>query len=356
LGRPYPKTHEIDWNDEAVWADMIKNPSGIFQFEGKFAFDSLKKFVPKSIFDMSIVTACIRPSGSSYREQLLARVPHKNPSEIIDKLLEDNLGYLIYQEDTIKFLQQICGLSGSEADNIRRAIGRKQRDRLEAALPSILEGYCSKSPQPRDVAETEAKEFLQVIEDSASYQFGYNHSVAYCLLGYLCAYYRYYHPIEFITSFLNNAANEEDIQNGTAYAARVGIQVTMPKWGLSKSDYFFDKEKNIIAKGLSSIKYMSNGLAEELYELAHNHTYTRFMDVLSDIDRNSTLNTRQLDILIKLDFFSDFGNQRELLRITEMYYETFKRGEAKKISKDKVDGTPLEPIISKYRNHEVCRV
>ena len=121
---------------------------------------------------MSIVTACIRPSGSSYRDKLLARVPHKNPSEIIDELLSENLGYLIYQEDTIKFLQQICGLSGSEADNIRRAIGRKQRDRLEAALPSILEGYCSKSPQPREVAETEAKEFLQIIEDSASYQFG----------------------------------------------------------------------------------------------------------------------------------------------------------------------------------------
>ncbi len=348
LDRPYPKTHEIDWNDEAVWADMIKNPSGIFQFEGKFAFDSLKKFVPKSIFDMSIVTACIRPSGSSYRDKLLARVPHKNPSEIIDELLADNLGYLIYQEDTIKFLQQICGLSGSEADNIRRAIGRKQRERLEAALPSILEGYCSKSPQPREVAETEAKEFLQIIEDSASYQFGYNHSVAYCLLGYLCAYYRYYHPIEFITSFLNNAANEEDIRNGTAYASRVGIKVTMPKWGLSKSDYFFDKEKNIIAKGLSSIKYMSSGIAEELYGLAHNHTYDRFVDVLFDIDRNSTLNTRQLDILIKLDFFSDFGNQRELLRITELFYDTFKKGEAKKISKDRVDGTPLEPIISKY--------
>lgn len=348
LNRPYPKTHEIDWNDEDVWADMIRNPSGIFQFEGAFAFDSLKRFVPKSIFDMSIVTACIRPSGSSYRDKLLARVPHKNPSEIIDELLSENLGYLIYQEDTIKFLQQICGLSGSEADNIRRAIGRKQRDRLEAALPSILEGYCSKSPQPREVAENEAKEFLQIIEDSASYQFGYNHSVAYCLLGYLCAYYRYYHPIEFITSFLNNAANEEDIRNGTAYANRVGIQVTMPKWGLSKSDYFFDKEKNIIAKGLTSIKFMSAGIAEELYSLAHSKTYTKFVDVLSDIDTKTSLNTRQLDILIKLDFFSDFGNQRELLRITEMFYETFKKGQAKKISKDKIDGTPLEPIVSKY--------
>lgn len=172
LGRPYPQSHEIDWNDEEVWADMIRNPAGLFQFESKFAFDSLKKFRPHSLFDMSIVTACIRPSGQSYRDELLARKVHKNPSEIIDQLLSDNLGYLIYQEDTIKFLQQICGLSGSESDNIRRAIGRKQKDRLDKAMPSILEGYCTKSPEPRERAEEEAKEFLRIIEDSASYQFG----------------------------------------------------------------------------------------------------------------------------------------------------------------------------------------
>lgn len=141
-------------------------------YEAKFAFESLKKFRPKSIFDMSIVTACIRPSGASYRDQLLARVIHNNPSSLIDELLKDNLGYLIYQEDTIRFLQLICGLSGSDADNIRRAIGRKQKDRLDRAMPSILDGYCKKSDKPRDVAESEAKEFLQVIEDSASYQFG----------------------------------------------------------------------------------------------------------------------------------------------------------------------------------------
>lgn len=79
---------------------------------------------------------------------------------------------MIYQEDTIKFLQQVCGLSGSDSDNIRRAIGRKQKDRLDKAMPDILNGYCSKSPKPREVAEKEAKEFLQIIEDSASYQFG----------------------------------------------------------------------------------------------------------------------------------------------------------------------------------------
>lgn len=124
IGRDYPKTHEIDWNDEDVWNDMCKDLTTIFQFESVFAADSFKKFRPRNIFDMSLVTACIRPSGASYRDNLLAHKPHKNPSEIIDKLLESNNGFLIYQEDTIKFLQQICGLSGSEADNVRRAIGR----------------------------------------------------------------------------------------------------------------------------------------------------------------------------------------------------------------------------------------
>ena len=348
LNKPYPKTHEIDWFDTEVWSSMISNPMGVFQFEGAFAFDSLKKFNPQSIFDMSIVTACIRPSGASYRDVLLARQIHKNPSEIIDELLKDNLGYLIYQEDTIKFLQEICGLSGSEADNIRRAIGRKQKDRLDKAMPDILNGYCNKSPKTRAEAEEEAKEFLQIIEDSASYQFGYNHSIAYCLLGYLCAYLRHYHPLQFITSFLNNAANEDDIRNGTAYANRIGVKITMPKWGLSKSEYFFDTERNIIAKGLTSIKYISAGCAEELYELSHKKKYTRFMDVLLDIEKHTSLDSRQLDILIKIDFFSEFGNQRELFRIAELFDKMFKSGEAKKISKDKVDGTPLEPIIKKY--------
>ena len=98
------------------------------------------------------------------------------------------------------------------------------------------------------------------------------------MLGYLCAYYRYHSPIEFITSFLNNAANEDDIKNGTSYANKVGIKITMPKWGVSKGEYFFDKENNIIAKGLSSIKYMGAKIAEELYDLSKGKHYTRFVE------------------------------------------------------------------------------
>ena len=172
IGEEYPQSHEVDWNDSDVWDSIVKSPVALFQMEKEFAFNSLKKFKPRSIFDLSLVTACIRPTGASYRDELLARHEHKNPDPMIDELFVDSLGYLVYQEQTIAFLQQICGLSGSAADNIRRAIGRKQYDRLERALPDILSGYCSKSEKPHDVAENEAKEFLQVIEDSASYQFG----------------------------------------------------------------------------------------------------------------------------------------------------------------------------------------
>ena len=155
-----------------VWNDMLRSPTGIFQMESPFAFGMLKKYRPQSVYDMSLVTAAIRPSGESYRDDLMSHLPHENPSPIIDELLKDNHGYLVYQEDVIKFLTQICGFSGSEADNTRRAIARKDEERLRRALPKILEGYCEKSDQPREIAEQEAQEFVQIIKDASSYMFG----------------------------------------------------------------------------------------------------------------------------------------------------------------------------------------
>lgn len=251
-----------------------------------------------------------------------------------------------YQEDTIKFLKDICGLSGSEADNIRRAIGRKQKDRLDKAMPSILEGYCKKSNQPRNVAEQEAKEFLQIIEDSADYQFGYNHSIAYCMIGYVCAYLRYYYPLEFICSYLNNADTEKDIANGTDLAKTKKIKILPIKFGISRAKYSFDKKTNSIYKGIGSIKFLNEDVSEELFKLSKNK-YTNFTDLLIDIKTKTSINSRQLDILIKLDFFSDFGNSKELLNIVEVA-DVFKFGTAKTIKKDKIEGSYITSFIDKY--------
>lgn len=347
IGIPYPRSNEIDFNDQAVWESIGENQDMIFQFESGFAAESLKRFKPKSIFDMSLVTACIRPSGTSYRDKLLRRIKHENPSEMIDKLLEGNLGYLVYQEDVSKFLMEICGLDGSTADSVRRGIAKKKMDILKKYLPQIVEGYCSKSDKPRDIAEEEVKEYLNVIEDASAYMFNYSHSVAYCLLGYYYGYFRYYYPLEFITSYLNNAADDDDIKTGTAYARKRGILVTMPKWGVSKGDYFYDKERNIIAKGVTSIKFLNSSVANQLYELSRSKTYNRFIDLLQDISETQ-INSRQLEVLIKIDYFSDFGNQSELLRIYELFCGIFKKGDVKQIRKDLVDGTQIGNIIKKY--------
>lgn len=324
----YPLSHEIDWNDLNVYKDMITSPIGIFQFEGDYAFKLLKGFIELNINDpnrspsidcMSLVNASLRPSGESYRDKLLAGIPNKNPSSIIDDLLKDNFGYLVYQCDVIKFLQEICGLSGSEADNVRRAIGRKQIDRLQKAMPSILEGYCKVSDQPREIAEEEAKQFLKIIEDASSYMFGFNHSTGYSMVGYLCAYMRYYHPTEFCTAYLNCANNEDDIKNGTQLLINKGIKLEKPKFGKSLSEFVCDSSIKTIYKGLGSIKDIGKDVGNKLSTL-YDKGYSSFYHLLTDI-KPLSINSKQLDILIKLDYFSQFGHPHQLLAQVDIYAE-----------------------------------
>lgn len=324
---PYPKSYTLNWNDKNVWKHITDSPVGIFQFESPYAFQLLKKFSPVEVNSLSLVNASLRPSGESYRDRLLSGETNKNPSELIDNLLAPNHGFLVFQEDTIKFLQQICGLSGSDADNIRRAIGRKQKDRLEKAMPQILEGYCKMSDKPREVAEQEAKAFLQIIEDSANYQFGYNHSTGYSMIGYTCAYLRYYYPKEFITAYLNNANNEDDISMGTELANQLNIPIHSIKFRYSLSEYACDDTG--IYKGIESIKFCNSKIADELYALRDNQ-YKSFIDLLIDITEHTSVDSRQLDILIKLDFFSEFGEPNELLTQVQIFNAIYGKKTAKK--------------------------
>lgn len=323
---PYPKSHTVNWNDEKVWAHIADSPVGIFQFESKFAYDSMKKFECHCVNDLSLVNASIRPSGESYRDRLLAHEPNKNPSELIDKLLEGNHGYLVFQEDVIAFLQKICGMSGSDADNTRRAIARKQIDRLQKALPQILEGYCKMSDKPRAASEEEAKTFLQIIEDASSYMFGFNHSTGYSMIGYMCAYLRYYYPKEFITAYLNNANNEDDIMLGTELAKQLGITIHSIKFRHSTAKYSCDKDG--IYKGIASVKFLNEDAANDLYSIK-DEKFNTFIDLLVRIS-DLKVDSRKLEILIKLDFFEEFGGIRYLLTCSDLFSKYYGKKQMKK--------------------------
>ena len=324
IGTHFPRAYQVDWWDKDVFEDITEDSTAIFQFESDFAKQSIKKMHPMSVDDICLCSACLRPSGESYREQVYSRQQNVNPSKLIDNLLADSYGFLVYQEQTIAFLQQICGFSGSEADNIRRAIGKKQKDKIEKALPKILDGYCDKSDKPREIAEQEAKKFIQVIEDASGYSFGFNHAESYAMLGYVMGYLRYYYPIEFCTSFLNCAKNDEDISNGTILAKKKGIKIESPIFRFSTSEYGCDSDNKIIYKGIGSIKDIGNSCGNNLYTLKDNQ-YDNFTDLLFDIFTNSLANRTEILKLIKIDFFKEFGDINLLLPSYKIFDKLYKR-------------------------------
>lgn len=347
-----------------VWKSIRDDTTLIFQWESISAARYIKKFMSddniklnqgrSKNFSMlkwfSFGNGLLRPSCASFRDSVANGEFYDNGFDELNEMLAPEAGRIAMQETIMRFLTTFCGYSNAESDSVRRAIAKKKG--TESLLPEIERRFISYSSSNYNISGSRCEEvikpFLQIILDASAYGFSWNHSDAYSCIGYICGYLRYYYPLEFLTAALNIFGDNQDkTAEITRYANKVGIRVTMPKWGISKSNYFFSKEGKIITKGLSSIKFMSAGIADELYDLAHSKRYETFVDLLADINDKTSLNSRQLEILIHLDFFDVFGNQRELLRIVEMF-NLFKKGDARQIKKSAVDGTPLEPIVKKH--------
>ncbi len=354
-----------DMDDMDVWKSIRDNTTLIFQWESNSAQQYLKRFMSDETLEkarsripnfsmlkwMSFGNGLLRPACASFRDSVAGGEFYDNGFDALNEFLSPEAGRIAMQETIMQFLVKFCGYSDAESDNVRRAIAKKKG--TETLLPEIEQRFVSFCAEHYDITKERCEEvikpFLQIILDASAYGFSWNHSDAYSSIGYICGYLRYYYPLEFLTAALNIFGDNMDkTAYITSYATRVGIKVTLPKWGLSRGEYFFDKERCIIAKGLTSIKYMSAGLADELYNLSKKKKYASFMELLYDLDKETSINSRQLDILIKLDFFSDFGNQRELLRMVDLFVNTFKKGDAKQVKKSEIDGTPLEPIVKKH--------
>lgn len=354
----------VDLDDENVWKSIRDDTTLIFQWESNSAQAYIKKFMSDDtvrkaketnknfsyIKWLSFGNGLIRPGCASFRDAVANGESNTTSFPELNDALAKTFGRITMQEDIMKFCKNFCGYSDAESDNVRRGIAKKKG--TAHLVGEIHDRFLSYSNESYGMEVDELEKIFppikQGILDASDYAFSWNHSDSYSLIGYICGYLRYYYPLEFLTAALNIFSdNSEKTAEITKYAKKIGIDVTMPKWGISKEIYTFDRERNVIAKDLTSIKYMSASLAEELYDITHRKKYNHFVDLLMDLQQSS-IDTRQLDILIKIDFFSEFGNQRELLRITDFFYEPFKKGQAKQIQKVKIEGSPLEGIVKKY--------
>lgn len=331
----------IDVQDEEVWHSLRDDTTEIFQWNGStgdryikhlLSDNNIKKF--KSLNPnvdymtlLSIGNGAIRPAGASYRDDLAEGILRKSGNEAIDNFMKNTFGYLVFQEQIIQFLHEYCGYTMGEADIVRRHFAKKTG--TEKDIPQIKEGFAKTMAKDYGMSREESEEviadFIQVIEDASNYLFSLNHSQPYSYMGYASAWLRYYYPVEFITTAFNLNRDKEEKTNALiVYAHKMGIKINSPKFRFSRADYFCDSVNRVIYKGLGSIKHMSAQVAEDLYTL-RDEKFSNFIDLLYAIQElPNKPDSRQLDILVKIGYFQEFGNAKALLTGIEVFNKFYK--------------------------------
>ena len=331
----------IDVQDEEVWHSLRDDTTEIFQWNGStgdryikrlLSDNNIKKF--KSLNPnvdymtlLSIGNGALRPAGASYRDDLAEGILRKSGNEAIDNFMKNTFGYLVFQEQIIQFLHEYCGYTMGEADIVRRHFAKKTG--TEKDIPQIKEGFAKTMAKDYGMSREESEEviadFIQVIEDASNYLFSLNHSQPYSYMGYASAWLRYYYPVEFITTAFNLNRDKEEKTNALiVYAHKMGIKINSPKFRFSRADYFCDSVNRVIYKGLGSIKHMSAQVAEDLYTL-RDEKFSNFIDLLYAIQElPNKPDSRQLDILVKIGYFQEFGNAKALLTGIEVFNKFYK--------------------------------
>lgn len=351
----------VDINDKAVWDSIRDDTTAIFQWEGATGDRYIKQLLSESNIQkfkklnpnvdymtlLSIGNGAIRPAGASYRDDLANGVIRKSGNEAIDEFMKPTFGYLVFQCQIIQFLHQYCGYTMGEADIVRRHFAKKTG--TEKDIPQIKAGFAKTMAEQYGMSQEESDkviaDFIQVIMDASNYLFSLNHSQPYSYEGYVSGWLRYHYPLQFLTVALNiNQGKEEKTSALTAYAHKVGISIKPPKFRHSRSAYFCDTATNCIYKGLGSIKYMSEQVAEALYGM-RDIQFGNFIDVLFALQQlKDRPDSRQLDILIKIGYFEEFGPAKALMLGWEIFSKFCL---SKKISLDKWDKMGYDIAILK---------
>ena len=345
----------VDMYDDKVWDSIVEDTTMIFQWESDSAQRYIKQLMsPQTIqsfknqgYDVNkmmlftIGNGAIRPAGSSYREELANGIARKTGCKAIDDCMASTFGFCVFQCQIIEFLHKCCGFTMGEADVVRRGFAKKlgtgdfipiikNGGYLNGNKNHYIKGFIQTMKDDygydEEFSQKAIIEFIQVIEDASSYLFSINHSYPYSFEGYVSGYLRYYYPVEFITTALNiHSGNEEKTNKITEYAKKQNIKILPIKFRHSKDTYSPDKENNAIYKGIASVKFLNAEVAQQMYEMREQE-FPTFIDFL----KVNPCNSRQTEILIKLDFFSEFGKSQKLLDEYEIYTTYYGKKQFKK--------------------------
>ncbi|RCL37904.1 MAG: DNA polymerase III subunit alpha [SAR86 cluster bacterium] len=357
------KLKEIPFDDAKVFNLLSSGKTkGLFQLESSGMIDLIKRLKPENFSDIVALVALYRPGplNSGMADDYINR---KNGRESIayqhtnlKKVLNETYGVFVYQEQVMEAAQVLASYSLGDADNLRRAMGKKKADVMEEEKGTFVAG-CKNN----NISENKAIEIFDNIEKFAGYGFNKSHSAAYAFIAYQTAYLKTHYPSHFIASVLSSEQDKTDkLEPHVKDCGLMGIEILPPNINTS-FETFIVNNKNQIEYGLGALKDVGRKFIEEVCKERSNGKFTSLMDFASRIDLRKG-GIRSLQSLAKSGAFDEIADRdlavssmRNYLEASEQKFKSKESGMLEMFASND-DLKVSEVTVKKYSEPEKLKM
>lgn len=306
--------------DDAKTYELFSSGStvGIFQFSKSKMREYLAKMKPKNINDLAAMNALYRPGPMRFIPDFIDKKNGKKPITYLHPLMEITLretyGIIVYQEQVMQIARDVAGFSLAEADNMRKAMGKKIKSKMIELKGKFTEGAVKNG-----IPKKTAQEIFDLILDFADYGFNKSHAVAYSILAFYTAYLKTHYPLEFLSvSMACRKDDETELQQLANECKKMNVILRPPDVNESDIDFSIrypenGENKGSIIYGLSAIKNVGEKAAQNIMEERNlNGCYLNFMDFLKRVDLR-IVNKKAVESLIFAGAFDSIEKKRRKL-------------------------------------------
>jgi DNA polymerase-3 subunit alpha len=302
-------------DDPATYAMMTRGDTvGVFQFESEGMRRALALVRPTRFEDIVALAALYRPGPMdnipSFAARKWGREPVEMLHEAVSDILEPTYGIIVYQEQVMQIAQRLAGYSLGEADLLRRAMGKKKMEEMEAQKARFVEGAVA-----RGVERPDAERIFALVEKFAGYGFNKSHAAAYALIAYQTAWAKAHHPAAFFAATLAYDIHDTDkLALLVEDMGRTGVPLLPPSINRSGADFLVEAGDG---DGVPGVRYALGGLkgvgeaamAALVAEREARGPFRSLDDMVSRIDPK-LLNRRQFEALAAAGAFDEVGPDR----------------------------------------------
>jgi DNA polymerase-3 subunit alpha len=285
---------DLDLDDQKVYKMLSEGyTKGVFQAEATPYTNLLMKMGVDKFEDLVASNALVRPGamntvGAAYINRKHGREAVDYSHKIMKEFTENTYGVIIYQEQVMQACVHLGGMSWSEADKVRKIIGKKKDAKEFDQFKDQFVTGASKQ-----ITQKKAEQLWHDFEAHAGYSFNRSHAVAYSMLSYYTAWLKSYYPLEFMFSILKNENDKDARTEYLIEAKRLGLRIRLPH--INESEMYFSLKDNGIIFGLAEVKFISDSIANKIMERRPYENYSDFIDKASK--KGSGINSRAISAL-----------------------------------------------------------